>query len=76
MMQKSMMPWALVISTCQNGKISLGKAAEYLNMHELDLKTRLIELDIPLQISAATLAEAQAEVQALDRWFEQVEEIK
>lgn len=65
--------WSLVISAYQDGKISLGKAAELLNMHELDLKTRFIELGIPLRIGPATLAEAQAEVQALDNWFDKFE---
>ncbi|MCA9965036.1 MAG: UPF0175 family protein [Anaerolineales bacterium] len=65
--------WSLVIGAYQDGKISLGKAAEHLNMHELDLKTRFIELGIPLRIGPATLAEAQAEVQALNNWFDKLE---
>lgn len=65
--------WSLVISAYQDGKIGLGKAAEHLNMHELELRARFIELGIPLRIGPATLAEAQAEVEALNNWFDKLD---
>jgi predicted HTH domain antitoxin len=61
--------WSLVVSAYLDEEINLGKAAEMLDMHELSLRERFIELGIPLRIGPATIAEARAEVQALDAWF-------
>ncbi len=62
--------WSLIVSAYRDSQINLGKAAELLNMHELELRDRFIQLGIPLRIGPADLAEAQAEVDALDNWFE------
>ncbi len=62
--------WGLVVTAYLNRQINLGKAAELLNMHELELRERFLQLGIPLRIGAADLAEAQAEVQAARSWFE------
>ncbi len=62
--------WSLVVSAYRDGQINLGKAAELLNMHELELRERFVQLGIPLRIGPADLAEAQAEVAALDNWFD------
>jgi predicted HTH domain antitoxin len=61
---------SVVLSAYQEGQINLGKAAELLGVHELDLRERFIQLGVPLRIGPATLAEAQAEVDALASWFE------
>lgn len=61
--------WSLVISAYLEGEINLGKAAELLGLHELELRDRFIELGIPLRIGPANLAEAQAEVDALGTWL-------
>jgi len=61
--------WSLVVSAYLDEEINLGKAAELLDMHELELRDRFIELGIPLRIGSATKAEAMAEVQALEAWL-------
>lgn len=63
--------WSLVISAYLDGEINLGKAAEMLDVHELELRDRFIDLGIPLRIGSADKAEARAEVQALSSWFSQ-----
>jgi predicted HTH domain antitoxin len=57
--------WSLVVSAYLDEEINLGKAAEMLDMHELELRSRFIELGIPLRIGPANVSEAQAEIQAL-----------
>jgi len=44
--------------------ISLGRAAELLDIYRLDLQARFTRLDVPLRIGPATLEEARAEVEA------------
>jgi len=61
--------WSLVISAYLDEEINLGKAAEMLGLHELELRDHFIELGIPLRIGPADKAEALAEVQALSSWF-------
>lgn len=41
---------------------NLGKAAELLGLHELELWERFLELGIPLRVGSADLAEARAEI--------------
>lgn len=50
--------WALVVGAYLEKEINLGKAAEMLDIHELDLRERFIRLGIPLRIGPADLAEA------------------
>ena len=50
-------------------EINLGKAAEILGMHELELRDRFIELGIPLRIGPVDKVEARAEAEALNSWF-------
>ena len=57
--------WAVVVSAYLDHEINLGKAAELLGMHELELRERFIKLGIPLRIGPADLAEAQAEADAI-----------
>lgn len=61
--------WSLVISAYLDEEINMGKAAEMLEMHELELRERFIELGIPLRLGPLNEAEARAEVQALNAWF-------
>ena len=61
--------WALVVKAYQARAINLGKAAEFLGLHELELKDRFLELGIPLRLGAADLAEAKAEVEAIRTWY-------
>jgi len=64
--------WSLVVSAYLDEEINLGKAAELLGLHELELLERFIELGIPLRIGPATIAEAQAEVRSFRAWLDEV----
>jgi len=61
--------WALVVTAYLNQEINLGKAAELLAMHELELRAKFIELGIPLRVGPADRTQAQAEVEAARSWF-------
>ena len=61
--------WSMVIGAYQDRQINLGKAAELLELTELELRDRFVELGIPLRIGSADLAEARAEVAAIRAWF-------
>lgn len=60
--------WSLVMRAYQERQINLGKAAELLGLHELELRERFIELGIPLRLGPADLKEAQSEVAAVRSW--------
>lgn len=64
--------WSLVIRSYQERRINLGKAAELLGLHELELRDRFLELGIPLRLGPADLAEARAEVEAVRTWYGRV----
>ncbi len=61
--------WSLVVSAYLDEEINLGKAAEMLNLHELELRDRFISLGIPLRIGSANKSEARAEAEALNHWL-------
>ena len=63
--------WSLVVSAYLDEEINLGKAAEMLGMHELELRDRFIALGIPLRIGPLDKAKARAGAQALNSWFSQ-----
>lgn len=63
--------WSLVVSAYQDGEISLGKAAELLEMHALALRDRFVELGIPLRMGPVDSAAAVAEADALDAWLDE-----
>jgi len=60
--------WALVVSAYREGIVSLGKAAELLDMHLLELRQQFIELGIPLYIGPTDVEEARAEINAVRNW--------
>ena len=51
------------------GAISLGRTAELLGVPWLDLRTRLLRLDVPLRQGPADSAEARAEVEEIAAWL-------
>lgn len=61
--------WSLVLNAYLDEEINLGKAAELLEIHELELRERFIELGIPLRLGPADLLEAQAEIEAVKNWL-------
>lgn len=61
--------WSVVLGAYLDHEINLGKAAELLDLHELELRERFRDLGIPLRLGSADLAEARAEVDALAAWL-------
>lgn len=51
------------------GAISLGRTAELLGVPWLDLRTRLLRLDVPLRQGPADSAEARTEVEEIAAWL-------
>lgn len=66
--EDSALHWSLVVNAYLDEVISLGKAAELLGLHRLELQERFTELGIPLRTGPATIEEARAEVAALRKW--------
>lgn len=62
--------WAMVVGAYLEGHINLGKAAELLGMHRLQLQREFLEKGIPLRVEPQTLEEAQAEVDAWAMWMQ------
>ncbi len=62
--------WALVIGAYMDESINLGKAAELLGMHELELKERFLELGVPLRLGPSNLPEVGSEVEAVRSWYD------
>lgn len=58
-----------ILRRYQDGEISLGKAAELMNLSRFELQARLHQLGIPLHLGPATLEEARTEV-AVARKFD------
>jgi predicted HTH domain antitoxin len=61
--------WSVVIGAYQDKQINLGKAAELLELTEIELRQRFTELGIPLRIGPVDLAEARAEAETVRAWF-------
>ena len=55
--------WAVVIGAYLDEQINLGKAAELLEMHPIQLQRQFLEKGIPLRIGPQTIEEAKAEVE-------------
>jgi len=60
--------WLVVVGAYLDCEINLGKAAELLGMHRLDLQAQFVKQGIPLRSGAETLEEAAAEVAAISEW--------
>lgn len=60
--------WNVVLQAYLDERISLGKAAELLGLHELELREQFLRLGIPLRLGPATIDEARAEVEAARAW--------
>lgn len=60
----------LVLAHYLAAEVSLSRAAELLGLPWLDLRTRFLRLDVPLQAAPADLTEAEADVANVATWFE------
>jgi len=61
--------WAVIVGAYLDRQISLGRAAEQLGIHELELRERFLQLGIPLRIGPDDEAEARAEIDVMRAWF-------
>jgi exoribonuclease II len=64
----------LVLAHYLAESISLGRAAELLDIYRLDLQARFVRLDVPLRIGPATMEVARAEVEAIRTWTSEPQE--
>ena len=58
----------LVLAHYLAGAISLGRAAELLELPWLDLRTRFQRLDVPLRVAPTKLQEARLDVEVAETW--------
>jgi predicted HTH domain antitoxin len=61
--------WSLVLGAYQDDQISLSKAAELLDLHALELREKLIQLNIPLKLGPMSMAEAEEEIAVTESLF-------
>ena len=66
--RESELRWLVVVGAYLDGDINLGKAAELLGMHRLELQDKFLMQGIPLRIGSKTPEEAKAEVDAILQW--------
>ncbi|MGD9144435.1 MAG: UPF0175 family protein [Anaerolineae bacterium] len=60
----------LVLAHYLAGAISLGRAAELLELPWVDLRTRFQRLDVPLRAAPSDLQEARLDVEVAEAWAE------
>jgi len=66
--RQSELRWLLVTGAYLDGEINLGKAAELLGLHRLELQKRFLMQGIPLRLGSETPEEAKAETDAIMNW--------
>jgi len=60
----------LILAHYLAGAISLGRAAELLELPWVDLRTRFQRLDVPLRVAPSELQEARLDVEVAEAWAE------
>ena len=60
----------LILAHYLAGAISLGRAAELLELPWVDLRTRFQRLDVPLRAAPSDLQEARLDVEVAEAWAE------
>ena len=60
----------LILAHYLAGAISLGRAAELLELPWVDLRTRFQRLDVPLRVALSDLQEARLDVEVAEAWAE------
>ncbi|MDM8527844.1 UPF0175 family protein [Anaerolineales bacterium HSG24] len=68
LLQQEELRWFVVVGAYLDERINLGKAAELLGIHRLELQQRFIKQGIPLRLGPANIEEAKAEVDAIMSW--------
>ena len=61
--------WALVVNAYMDHQINLGKAAELLDVPEVSLREKFLEMGIPVRHGPADIEAARAEADAVRSWF-------
>lgn len=72
--QQADLHWSVVVGAYLDGEINLGKAAELLGMHRLELQKSFMAQGIPLRIGPESIEEARAELAAIEAWNAEAEE--
>jgi predicted HTH domain antitoxin len=60
----------LILAHYLAGAISLGRAAELLELPWVDLRTRFQRLDVPLRVAPSDLQEARLDGEVAEAWAE------
>jgi predicted HTH domain antitoxin len=60
----------LILAHYLAGAISLGRAAELLELPWLDLRTRFQRLDVPLRVAPSNFQEALLDIEVAEEWAE------
>ena len=66
--QQNDLRWSVVVGAYLDGEINLGKAAELLGVHRLELQERFLAQSIPVRLGPDTVEEAKAELAAIESW--------
>jgi predicted HTH domain antitoxin len=66
--QQTELRWLVVVGAYLDEEINLGRAAELLNLHRLELQEQFLAQGIPLRLGVETVEEAQAEMAAISHW--------
>ena len=66
--QQTELRWLVVVGAYLDEEINLGRAAELLNLHRLELQEKFLAQGIPLRLGVETIGEAQAEMAAIRHW--------
>jgi len=74
--QQNDLRWSVVVGAYLDGEINLGKAAELLGMHRLELQERFIAQSIPVRVGPDTVEEARAELAAIESWNAEAEKAR
>ena len=60
----------VIVGAYIDKEINLGKAAELLKIHRLELQEQFVRQGIPIRLGVDTPEEAQAELAAITQWNE------
>ncbi len=60
--------WLVVVGAYMDEEINLGKAAELLGIHRLELEGKFRTQGIPLRTGTDTAEEVRAEAAAIEQW--------
>lgn len=61
--------WAVVVGAYLDRQINLGRCAELLGLHEIELRQRFHELGVPVRVGPVDLEEAKAEIDSARQWL-------